>query len=369
MVTRALLLRQSHCQRFIRAIALSDAVDKLRQVKTPIDHVAISDFTHSLAAHLQAPLLAVDQRIKSALRSDVALVEQIAQYIVQAGGKRLRPALTILGYEACAGQTTPDNAGKATSVAAIVELIHTATLLHDDVVDDSSLRRGHATANAEFGNAASVLVGDFLYSRSFQLMVETGDMRVLRVLAEATNVIAEGEVHQLMNAGRLDLTEYEYLHVVRAKTAKLFEAAARLGAITAEADETTQQQLAMFGAHLGTAFQIADDVLDYEGDATTTGKNLGDDLVEGKLTLPIIRALQVGTPAQRTKIESAIRAHSHEQLQPVLSVLHETNAIAYARQAAIDEAIRAQTLLTTLPNSRPKTLLLNCCDFAVSRNR
>jgi octaprenyl-diphosphate synthase len=250
-----------------------------------------------------------------------------------------------------------------------VELIHTATLLHDDVVDESTLRRGNATANSEFGNAASVLVGDFLYSRSFQLMVETGDMRVLRVLSEATNVIAEGEVHQLMNAGRLDLSENEYLHVVRAKTAKLFEAAGRLGAMCAEANEDVQEKLAQFGAMLGTAFQIADDVLDYEGNADTTGKNLGDDLAEGKLTLPLIRALQVGTPAQREALQNAVLARSAASLEPVIHILHETGAVAYAREVASAEARKAQALLSSFSDSPARALLLNSCDYAVSRNR
>ncbi len=322
-------------------------------------------FASRLTSHLKTSMIAVDDQIHRALSSDVALVSEIASYIVGGGGKRMRPALTLLCAEACACQR-PD---AAHAVAAIIELIHTATLLHDDVVDESALRRGNATANANFGNAASVLVGDFLYSRAFQMMVETGEMRVLEVLADATNVIAEGEVHQLINAGRLDLTEDEYLHVVRAKTAKLFEAAGRLGAIISDAPTEIESAMARFGAHLGTAFQIADDVLDYEGDADSIGKNLGDDLAEGKLTLPIIRALEICNPEQRETLRKAIVARDHTRLSSVLSVLHDLDAIAYARNAAAKEAQTALAELAVLEESPAKQLLLMCCNYAVERQQ
>jgi octaprenyl-diphosphate synthase len=323
-------------------------------------------FPTQLGRHLEAQMLRVDDRIRSALHSDVALVTQIAVYITSAGGKRMRPALTLLAAQSCAaGKSISEH---ATTVAAIVELIHTATLLHDDVVDESAMRRGRATANASFGNASSVLVGDFIYSRSFQMMVETGMMRVLEVLSEATNVIAEGEVHQLMNMGRIDLTEDEYLHVVRAKTAKLFEAASRLGAIVQGAPRETEEALARFGAHLGTAFQIADDVLDYEGDVEAIGKNLGDDLAEGKLTLPLIRALALGNTAQRATLTKAITERNHEQFSAVLDILHTLDCVAYARDAARKEAHIAKSEITHLPESEAKSLLLASCDFAVARS-
>ena len=226
---------------------------------------------------------AVDAVIRKRLHSDVALVRQVAEYIINAGGKRLRPALVLL----CAG-ALGYKGSRHHELAAIIEFIHTATLLHDDVVDESDLRRGHETANALFGNAASVLVGDFLYSRSFQMMVELGDMRIMRVLSDATNIIAEGEVLQLMNCHDADVDELRYLQVIRYKTAKLFEAASQLGAIIGGADPETERSLADYGTHLGTAFQLIDDVLDYSGTEAETGKHLGDDLAEGKPTLPLI---------------------------------------------------------------------------------
>ena len=248
--------------------------------------VALEQLQKLLAADMQA----VDQVIRNRLHSDVVLVKQVAEYIIGGGGKRLRPALVLLSAGALGYRGTTHH-----TLAAVVEFIHTATLLHDDVVDESALRRGQPTANTLFGNAASVLVGDFVYSRAFQMMVSAGDMRVLEVLADATNVIAEGEVLQLMNCRNADIDEESYLQVIRYKTAKLFEAAGRLGAILAGASAETERALATYGSHLGTAFQLIDDVLDYSGEAGVIGKNIGDDLAEGKPTLPLIYAMRKGT--------------------------------------------------------------------------
>ncbi|MGH6629674.1 MAG: polyprenyl synthetase family protein, partial [Burkholderiales bacterium] len=238
-------------------------------------------------------MLAVDAVIRGRLHSDVVLIRQVAEHIIGSGGKRLRPTLVILAAGACGYRGSAHH-----QLAAVVEFIHTATLLHDDVVDDSSMRRGRATANAAFGNAASVLVGDFLYSRAFQMMVEVGSMRVMEVLADATNTIAEGEVLQLLNIHNVDVTEQHYLRVIRSKTAKLFEAAGQLGAILGGAPAQIESALAAYGTHLGTAFQLVDDILDYSGDLAQTGKNLGDDLAEGKMTLPLIYAMRNGSPQQ-----------------------------------------------------------------------
>src|SRR5436305_7974284 len=243
-----------------------------------------------LQAVLRHDLCEVDAVLRKALHSEVVLIREVAEHIIGGGGKRFRPALLLLTAQACGYRGSNHH-----KLAAVIEMIHTATLLHDDVVDESSLRRGHATANAMFGNAASVLVGDFLYSRSFQLMVSVDNMRVLSILSDATNVIAEGEVLQLLNAGNPDVGERAYLDVIRRKTAKLFEASAQLGAMLAEADPAIENALALYGAHLGTAFQLIDDVLDYSGDHESIGKNLGDDLAEGKATLPLIRAMKVGS--------------------------------------------------------------------------
>jgi octaprenyl-diphosphate synthase len=323
-------------------------------------------FPSRLSAHLAADLKSVDAKIVSALHSDVELVQQIASYIVQGGGKRLRPALALLSHQALGGDNTAES---AIAVAAIVELIHTATLLHDDVVDDSDLRRGRATANAAFGNASSVLVGDFLYSRSFQLMVETDQMRVLRILSNATNVIAEGEVHQLMNAGRLDLTQKEYLHVIHAKTAKLFEAACQLGAVILNAPTSLETRMAQYGASLGTAFQIADDVLDYDGDVAQIGKNLGDDLAEGKLTLPIIRALEVANTQDRATLVAAIEARATQSFETVHHILINTGAIDFAMDTARSHARLACEAIAPLPESPAKVLLLECAAFATQREK
>ena len=311
---------------------------------------------------IAADLSAVDALIRARLTSEVGLISEVAEYIIGGGGKRLRPVLLLL----VAGATGRVDA-RAHELAAVVELIHTATLLHDDVVDESGLRRGRKTANAIFGNAASVLVGDFLYSRSFQMMVDFGDMEVMRVLAHATNTIAEGEVLQLMNIGDADVTEDRYLRVIRFKTAKLFEAAGRLGAIVTGADAAVCARLAEYGMRLGTAFQLIDDVLDYSGDVTQTGKNLGDDLSEGKPTLPLLRVLSVGTPVQKEVVRRAIAEPGAADFQAVLAAIVDTGALAYASAAAHAEAARAAAMLAGLPEGKYKKILLQLTSFAVDR--
>lgn len=312
---------------------------------------------------IAADMRAVDAVIRSRLTSEVVLVRQIAEYIVGSGGKRLRPALVILSAGAFGYQGTHHH-----QLAAVVEFIHTATLLHDDVVDASELRRGHPTANALFGNAASVLVGDFVYSRAFQMMVEVESMRVMHVLAEATNVIAEGEVLQLMNCHNPDLDEHNYLQVIRYKTAKLFEAATRLGAILGGATPELEQTVASYGMHLGTAFQLIDDVLDYSGDNATTGKNVGDDLAEGKPTLPLIYAIRHGSADEAALIRKAIAADGLNGLAQVIAAIHRTGALDYTRRQAEAEARAARAALTALPNSKYRDSLLQLADFAVMRD-
>ncbi len=295
----------------------------------------------------------VDEVIAARLQSSVPLVGQVARYIISAGGKRLRPALLLLVAGALGYQ-----GAQRFNLAAVVEFIHTATLLHDDVVDESTLRRGRETANESFGNPASVLVGDFLYSRAFQMMVDTGSMRVMQVLADATNVIAEGEVQQLMNTHDASLDEAGYLHVIRSKTAKLFEASARLAAILAGSSAEIEQACAEYGQALGTAFQVIDDVLDYDGNAQEMGKNLGDDLREGKVTLPLIVALQRGTPAQQQLLREVIETGSTDNLAGVLAIIRETGALDATRRAAAGQAQLAIDAARRLPgNSFTKALL------------
>jgi len=306
---------------------------------------------------------AVDAAIRRRLDSDVVLVRQVAEYIIAAGGKRLRPALVLL-----AAGATGYRGDHHIELAAVVEFIHTATLLHDDVVDESELRRGRKTANAEFGNAASVLVGDFLYSRAFQMMVWVRSMRVMEVLADATNAIAEGEVLQLLNTHDFGLTESAYLDVIRRKTAKLFEAAARLGAVLGEAGAELEQGLARYGMHLGTAFQLIDDVLDYSGDAAHTGKNLGDDLSEGKPTLPLIHVMKEGTPEQARLVRSAIERGGRDEFERVLEAIRSTGALEYVRRRAQDESRAARAEISLLPNSKYKDSLLELAAFAVERD-
>ncbi len=304
----------------------------------------------------------VDEVIRERLHSDVALIRQVAEYIINSGGKRLRPALVLLAAGACG------YSGNAHyQLAAIVEFIHTATLLHDDVVDESDLRRGRATANALFGNPASVLVGDFLYSRAFQMMVGLQDMRVMQVLADATNIIAEGEVLQLLNCHDPDVAEQHYLHVIHYKTAKLFEAAGQLGAIAANASREVEQGLARYGMHLGTAFQLIDDVLDYSGDHAQTGKNLGDDLAEGKPTLPLIHAMRNGTAEQSAAIRAAIERGGLEEFQPVLATIRDTGALDYTRRQAELECQCALGALDALPRSTYRDSLIQLATFAVAR--
>ena len=302
---------------------------------------------------IQPDMQRVDEVIAQRLSTDVPLVSEVAQYIISAGGKRLRPALLLL----TAGALDCQDPHRHT-LAAVVEFIHTATLLHDDVVDESTLRRGRATANQRFGNAASVLVGDFLYSRAFQMMVDVDRMRVMQVLSDATNVIAEGEVLQLMNMHDASLDEAAYLRVIRSKTAKLFEASARLAPILAGAPSEIETLCATYGQALGTAFQVIDDVLDYEGDAAELGKNLGDDLREGKVTLPIICALRAGSPAQQQVLRQAIEQGEVEQLDDIQSIIRETGALTMARRSARDEAQRAMDAAKQLPVNRYSEALL-----------
>jgi len=307
---------------------------------------------------------AVDTVIAQRLDSEVPLVGEVARYIISAGGKRLRPALLLL----VAGALGHDSPHRHT-LAAVVEFIHTATLLHDDVVDESTLRRGRQTANEVFGNAASVLVGDFLYSRAFQMMVDVGRMRVMEVLADATNVIAEGEVLQLMNMHDADLDEQAYLRVIRSKTAKLFEASARLAPILAGADEALETHCATYGQALGTAFQVIDDVLDYEGQAEELGKNLGDDLREGKMTLPVIWALKLGTPDEQALIRHAIENGDATHLADIAAVIRRTGALDRARAAAESEAQRAMAAAAQLPkNAYQEGLLQLAADLLTRRH-
>jgi octaprenyl-diphosphate synthase len=306
---------------------------------------------------------AVDKVIRDRLYSDVVLVRQVAEYIIGAGGKRMRPALVLLTAGAMGYQGTRHH-----EMAAVVEFIHTATLLHDDVVDESALRRGRDTANAMFGNAASVLVGDFLYSRAFQMMVEADNMRIMQVLSNATNVIAEGEVLQLMNCHDADVDETRYMQVIHYKTAKLFEAAAQLGGILGGADPQLEEALARFGMHLGTAFQLVDDVLDYSGQEATTGKHLGDDLAEGKPTLPLIHVMQRGTPEQAACVRKAIEDGGRDDFPAVLAAIHASGALEYARARAVKEAELARASISALGDSNYKKALLQLTLFAVERN-
>ncbi|MDD3518692.1 MAG: octaprenyl diphosphate synthase [Chromatiales bacterium] len=306
---------------------------------------------------------AVDALIHERLRSSVVLINQLAHYIVNSGGKRLRPLLVLLSAGAC------DYRGRDhIALAAIVEFIHTATLLHDDVVDASDLRRGAETANALFGNEASVLVGDFLYSRSFQMMVEIGSMEVMRILAHATNTIAEGEVMQLLNCHDADTTEERYMEVIYSKTAKLFEAASRLGAVLAGRDAAACEAMAAYGMHLGTAFQLIDDVLDYSASSEEMGKNMGDDLAEGKPTLPLIHAMRVGTAEQAGLIREAIEQGGREYTDRVLAAIESTGAIEYTASAARQEADKAVARLGCLPDNAYKEALTALARFSVERN-
>ena len=305
----------------------------------------------------------VDRVIAQRLDSGVPLVGSVSQYIISAGGKRLRPALLLL----CCG-ALGFKGEQRFNMAAVVEFIHTATLLHDDVVDDSDLRRGAPTANARFGNPASVLVGDFLYSRAFQMMVDAQSMRIMQVLADATNIISEGEVMQLMNMHNAALDEAGYLQVIRSKTAKLFEASARVGAILSGASPEQEEACAEFGQAMGTAFQVIDDVLDYAGDAAVMGKNLGDDLREGKTTLPLIAAMQRDTEQERTTIQTAIETGDLNMLDAVVSIVHKTGALEVAKASARAEAARAIEAAKRLPSNEYTGCLINLATQLLERN-
>lgn len=338
-----------------------------------MDKPALSDSSHlvarapmgkfadaqSLAA---ADMASVDALIRDRLASDVVLINQISGHIISSGGKRLRPMLHLLSAQA-AGYSGEQHI----PLAALIEFIHTSTLLHDDVVDESDLRRGRKTANAVWGNAASVLVGDFLYSRSFQMMVELDDMRIMRILADTTNRIAEGEVLQLLNIGNPDVDERAYLDVIERKTAILFSAATRLGAVLAGLDETQEEALARYGMDLGMAFQIADDVLDYVSDADTLGKNVGDDLAEGKATLPVIHAMTHASSAQAANLRRAIQSGDISSLADIISAIHSSGALDYAHAQAVDYARSAQQSLQHLPDSHARQALSVLADHAVGR--
>ncbi len=330
------------------AFAHSSATPSLRDVQA----LAANDMT------------AVDSLIRARLSSDVLLINQIAEHIVAAGGKRLRPMLHLLAARA-AGYDGREHL----QLAAVIEFIHTATLLHDDVVDESDLRRGRKTANALWGNAASVLVGDFLYSRSFQLMVELDRISVMRILADTTNAIAEGEVLQLLHVHNPDTDEAAYLRVIERKTAVLFAAATRLGAVLSGADEATEHALASYGLNLGYAFQIADDVLDYTADAETLGKNLGDDLAEGKATLPVIHAMQHGDAATRQRLRAAIEEGDVGALPAVLAAVRESGGIAYSQRRAHEYADAATAAIAGLAGNEYVAALRALAVYAVDRDR
>lgn len=323
----------------------------------------VSGSTLSFADLVAADMGEVDALIRRRLASDVALINQISHYIISAGGKRLRPMLVLLFAQAL-GFRGPERF----ELAATVEFIHTATLLHDDVVDESALRRGRDTANARFGNAASVLVGDFLYSRAFQMMVSVNRMRVLEVLADATNVIAEGEVLQLMNMHDPDLSIDDYLRVIRFKTAKLFEASARLGAMLADASTRVETACADYGRALGTAFQLVDDLLDYEGATSALGKNIGDDLREGKPTLPLLVAMTRGTPEQRDVVRAAIEQGEVQRLPEIIEIVRSTGALEATREVARAEVARACEALSVLPDSQYREALLHLCAQSTERS-
>ena len=309
-------------------------------------------------------MTAVNHHIFSQLTSDVALINQLGIYIVNSGGKRLRPLLATLAARAV-GYQGKDHI----TLATIIEFIHTATLLHDDVVDESTLRRGKETANAVFGNQASVLVGDFLYTRAFQLMVSLKRMEVMAILADATNKIAEGEVLQLMNVHDADTSEANYLQVIYCKTAKLFEAATELAAILADQTEPVVNAMRAYGVHLGTAFQLIDDVLDYQADQAELGKNIGDDLAEGKPTLPLIHALQHGNSEQQALIRNAItEGNGLQHLDAIMAAMQQTGAFDYTRQKAEQEAEKAKAALSILPDSPYKQALQQLADLSVGRN-
>lgn len=324
-------------------------------------------YTLTMQPHQLNPLIepqfeAVNDYIINHLGSNVPLVEKIGHYIVESGGKRLRPLLVLLSANACGYKGE-----KHVPLAAIIEFIHTATLLHDDVVDNSDLRRGKDTANARWGNAPSVLVGDFLYSRAFQVLVEIGSMEIMNVISNATNIIAEGEVMQLINCKNPDTTEDAYMQVILGKTAMLFEAATESGAIIADSDKETQEALRLFGRHLGIAFQIIDDVLDYESSAEEMGKNVGDDLAEGKPTLPLIYAIANTEGDERKLIRTAIRKGGLDDLDAILDIVRKVGAIDYAREKAIEQSNLAIKAISNLPDTSFKETLVTLTKLAIER--
>ncbi|NOX26798.1 MAG: octaprenyl diphosphate synthase [Gammaproteobacteria bacterium] len=306
---------------------------------------------------------AVDQLIGQRLSSDVVLINQLGGYIVNSGGKRLRPQLVLLAAGALDYQGQ-----KHQLIAAIIEFIHTATLLHDDVVDASEMRRGQKTANALWGNEASVLVGDFLYSRAFEMMVEADSMRIMEILAHATNTIAEGEVLQLLNCNDPDTTEARYLEVIHSKTAKLFQAATQIGAVLTDSDQATEQAMADYGMHLGTAFQLIDDVLDYSATSKELGKNIGDDLAEGKPTLPLIYAMNNGSSEQTAIIRDAIENSGRDNMPAIIEAIESTGAIAYTASCARKEADKAIKALAKITNTPYREALLALAEFSVQRS-
>ena len=336
------------------------ALSSTAAFSTPSSIAGFGDVQALASADMQA----VNALIRSRLASDVVLVNQVAEYIVGGGGKRLRPLLHLVAARA-AGYRGRDHI----ALAAVIEFIHTATLLHDDVVDESDLRRGRKTANAVWGNAASVLVGDFLYSRSFQMMVELDRMRVMRILADTTNLIAEGEVLQLLNIGNPDTDEAAYLKVIERKTAVLFAAATRLGAVLAELPHEHEEALARYGLDLGFAFQIADDVLDYASDAGTLGKNIGDDLAEGKPTLPLIYAIEKSAPAEADKLRRAITEGGRDALADVLAAIECTGGLLRSRERAHAYARSARNALRVLPRSDARDALETLAEYAIDRTR
>lgn len=306
---------------------------------------------------------AVDQRILAQLNSDVALINQLGHYIIQGGGKRIRPLIAILAANALHYQGQ-----QHITCAAFIEFIHTATLLHDDVVDESDMRRGNPTANAQFGNAASVLVGDFIYTRAFQLMTSLNSLKILQIMSEATNVIAQGEVLQLMNCNDPDTTEQSYMQVIYSKTARLFEAASQCGAIIAQASPEQEQALQLYGRYLGTAFQLVDDVLDYSANAQALGKNIGDDLEEGKPTLPLLHAMQHGDASQRALIRSVIeQAGQRHLLQAILAIMQQYGSLDYTMQCARAEAQKAIDAIAILADSPYKQALISLAYLSVDR--
>ncbi len=318
---------------------------------------------NELLAPIAAEMKAVDLVIRECLDSDVVLIRTIGDYIIGSGGKRIRPAMVLLSAKAFGYK-----GGQHLKMAAVIEFIHTATLLHDDVVDESALRRGRSTANEMFGNAASVLVGDYLYSRAFEMMVDVNRMAVMQVMSQATKVISEGEVLQLMNVNDPDVTQEKYLQVVRFKTAKLFEAAARTGAILADASQTLQEAAAAYGRHMGTAFQLIDDLLDYSGDPLTLGKTVGDDLREGKPTLPLLRVLEVGSAADKAMIRQAIE-HGDGDFEAVAQAIGRTDALEHTRLAAEAEVSLAIAALEVVPDSDTKTLLQQLAAHTLTRTQ